>query len=306
MNYRIRRARLDDAAGIHAVHMRSIREVCGAHYTPEQIDAWGGRAYSEEHRHQRIARDWVWVLERSESGAISGYLHLNKDFDVGGEHLHVGAFYLEPESIGQGWGKRMWIEAEALAARLNLHRIRLSSTINAEGFYRKLGFENVGPSSKSTINGVAIPCQVMEKHIAPSRLRLAVYALLRSEGHILAAKLAGGPNHGRWHLPGGGLDFGEDPLDGLTREIFEEADLRLAREIFQFREVLSWRVRLPQPQGHPLDLHTVGLLYEAEIPGRPAVKQSPDGLSSLGCEWIDPNSTDPETMVSQLRRVLKR
>ena len=42
MSLRIRRARLTDSLGIHEAHMRSIRELCGADYTPEQINAWGG------------------------------------------------------------------------------------------------------------------------------------------------------------------------------------------------------------------------------------------------------------------------
>jgi len=34
------------------------------------------------------------------------------------------------------------------------------------------------------------------------------------------------PGRGRWHLPGGGTDFGEQATDGLVREIAEETDQR--------------------------------------------------------------------------------
>ena len=36
----------------------------------------------------------------------------------------------------------------------------------------------------------------------------------------------GYPGAGRWHLPGGGTDFGEQPADGLLRELIEESGQR--------------------------------------------------------------------------------
>jgi ADP-ribose pyrophosphatase YjhB (NUDIX family) len=49
--------------------------------------------------------------------------------------------------------------------------------------------------------------------------RVSVKALIKDErGRILIIK----ENQGTWSLPGGGLDFGEDAIDGVKRELKEE------------------------------------------------------------------------------------
>ena len=49
--------------------------------------------------------------------------------------------------------------------------------------------------------------------------RVSVKALVIDElGRILLCR----EDNGNWDIPGGGLDYGEDPIEGLKREIFEE------------------------------------------------------------------------------------
>jgi ADP-ribose pyrophosphatase YjhB (NUDIX family) len=46
-------------------------------------------------------------------------------------------------------------------------------------------------------------------------------------GRLLLARRAVDPNAGRWDLPGGYLEEGEHPLDGLRRELREETGLEI-------------------------------------------------------------------------------
>ncbi|HTH72380.1 MAG TPA: NUDIX hydrolase [Candidatus Pristimantibacillus sp.] len=56
----------------------------------------------------------------------------------------------------------------------------------------------------------------------PCFYRVSVKGLVIDEtGRFLLAK----EDNGQWELPGGGLEHGEDPIDGLRREIHEETGL---------------------------------------------------------------------------------
>ena len=59
----------------------------------------------------------------------------------------------------------------------------------------------------------------MKNHIPSCFYRVSIKALiLDTDGRFLLIK----EDNGFWEFPGGGLDFGEEPADGLRREIHEE------------------------------------------------------------------------------------
>jgi ADP-ribose pyrophosphatase YjhB (NUDIX family) len=57
-------------------------------------------------------------------------------------------------------------------------------------------------------------------------------ALCVDNGRVLLARRAHPPFEGFWDIPGGFLDEGEDPLDGLRRELREETGLEVEPERF--------------------------------------------------------------------------
>lgn len=68
---------------------------------------------------------------------------------------------------------------------------------------------------------------IEEAQTLPRWTRVAAYGLcLDGTGRILLARVAPGyMAAGMWTLPGGGLDFGEDPTDAVLRELTEETGL---------------------------------------------------------------------------------
>ena len=97
------------------------------------------------------------------------------------------------------------------------------------------------------------------------RVRLGAYALIEEDDRILLCRLSpADPDTGAWTLPGGGLEFGEDPEAGALRELEEETGywgeltglLGIASFVMEPSETIS---------GHRL--HVVQIVYRARIAG---------------------------------------
>jgi ADP-ribose pyrophosphatase YjhB (NUDIX family) len=127
---------------------------------------------------------------------------------------------------------------------------------------------------------------------SPVRTRVSAYAVARADGRMLLTKLSDASpvfEPGAWHLPGGGIDPGEQPADALARELREETGLEVldarllgARTYAAHRLGVSW--------------HLVALFYLARLaPGRPAVTEQ--GGSTAAARWI-PVAELPGTRLS--------
>jgi ADP-ribose pyrophosphatase YjhB (NUDIX family) len=84
--------------------------------------------------------------------------------------------------------------------------------------------------------GARIECPVCGLHVYASSKPTASGLVLDDEGRILLARRAQEPDKGKWDLPGGFLDEGEDPRDGLRRELLEETSLEV--EPLEFFDVV--------------------------------------------------------------------
>ena len=122
----------------------------------------------------------------------------------------------------------------------------------------------------------------------PIMQRFAAYGLATDPaGRVLLTQIAAGyPGAGRWHLPGGGTDAGEQPTEALLRELHEETG--------QFGEVtgllgVSHRhnPRALGPEGYPIDWHTVRALYRVRVPAptEPTVTEAAGG-STVAARWF--------------------
>lgn len=89
------------------------------------------------------------------------------------------------------------------------------------------------------------------------RQRLAVYGLARRGHEVLLCRASATTEvEGWWWLPGGGVDFGENPEDALVREFVEETGLNVS--VGPLLGILSdVRARTTVEE----DVHTVRLIY---------------------------------------------
>ncbi|HEX5598067.1 MAG TPA: NUDIX domain-containing protein [Micromonosporaceae bacterium] len=119
--------------------------------------------------------------------------------------------------------------------------------------------------------------------------RFAAYAVATDpEQRVLLTRVADGyPGAGRWHLPGGGTDFGEQPGEALIRELAEETGQH--GRLVELLGVASHRDAASLgPEGYPIDWHGVRAFYRVAVdePAPPAVHDI-DGSTSEA-RWFSP------------------
>jgi ADP-ribose pyrophosphatase YjhB (NUDIX family) len=92
-------------------------------------------------------------------------------------------------------------------------------------------------------------------------------ALCVEDGRVLLARRAAEPFEGRWDIPGGFLEEGENPIDGLQRELKEETGLEVEPQRFlgawmdryggdstaEATLNLYWTARIVAGNPHPAD-----------------------------------------------------
>lgn len=111
------------------------------------------------------------------------------------------------------------------------------------------------------------------------RQRIAAYAVLTdAQDRVLLVKAAP-EDSGRWFLPGGGVEFGEDPEAGLRREVEEEtgqiiADLHLDRVLSDVVEVAG------------AGLHSIRIIYCATLAEERPLRDEAPGGSTVEVRWF--------------------
>ena len=121
--------------------------------------------------------------------------------------------------------------------------------------------------------------------------RFAAYAVATDpQGRVLLTQVAPGyPGAGRWHLPGGGTDFGEQPGVALIREILEETGQ--SGEIVELLGVASHRDAASLgPEGYPIDWHGVRAFYRVSVAIASAPRVLDVGGSTCGARWFPTGS----------------
>ena len=114
------------------------------------------------------------------------------------------------------------------------------------------------------------------------RVYLGAYAMCVKDGHLLLVRM--GPSEfdaGSWGLPGGGLNWGEAPQNGMLRELTEETGL--TGSAIELAGIFS--TTYLRSAERPRDsVHYIGFLYFVDaVAGELQYEQ--DGSTDV-CAWL--------------------
>lgn len=116
------------------------------------------------------------------------------------------------------------------------------------------------------------------------------------EGRVLLCRRAVEPRAGAWDLPGGFLEEGEQPVDGLRRELLEETGL----EIEPLELLGVWLDRYGEGEAAPW---TLNLYWTARVVG--GEPQAADDVAELGWFPLDALPPDAELAFANVAQALR-
>ena len=117
------------------------------------------------------------------------------------------------------------------------------------------------------------------------RQRVAAYAVVRSSLGLLATEYSPRTSvPGRWGMPGGGLNPGEEPAAAVRREVLEETSQQVTLGPLTAVQTSHWVGR--SPSGTVEDFHAVRLVYLATCPqpSEPVVLDT--GGTTASARWV--------------------
>jgi putative acetyltransferase len=149
----IRQATKLDAAPIHELHLRSVRQLCSEVYTKDIIEGWLTNRTPQGYL-PGIDRGEIYVAESG--GRVVGFGHA-----VPGE---IAAIYVDPDFTWHGIGKQLLEYGMKMAAAGDSKAVKIDSTLNARLFYESCGFRFVKEITLRR-NNVDIPAIELRREI---------------------------------------------------------------------------------------------------------------------------------------------
>lgn len=106
--------------------------------------------------------------------------------------------------------------------------------------------------------------EALAEHQHARQQRVAAYALVRRPGAVLLTRLSGRAHlPGAWTLPGGGIEHGEKPAEGLAREVAEECGV--VCRVGELLDVHDVHLVGTAPTGRTEDYHGIHLIFAGTV-----------------------------------------
>ena len=149
----VRPMRPEDGQVFIDVHHAAVRGLAAGHYPPDVIADWAPLPLTEQH---------LAGLARNPDN------ELRLVAEIDGEIVGIGvlvvarselrACHVAPQAVRKGVGRALVQEIERLAQDNGLTTLQLAASLNAEAFYRSLGYAALGPTEHVLRSGTPMAC----------------------------------------------------------------------------------------------------------------------------------------------------
>jgi putative acetyltransferase len=154
----IRQFVASDAEAWLAVHYAAVRVIAAGDYSQAVIDAWAPPISARMIEYLQVAPAGTKIVAELD-GEIAGIGELAR------ENSELRACYVSPRFARRGVGRTLVAELEALARNAGIAALSLDSTVTAEPFYLRLGYEVTGRGSHVLHTGEPMACVFMSKSL---------------------------------------------------------------------------------------------------------------------------------------------
>ncbi|GAA4813774.1 NUDIX hydrolase [Nocardioides caeni] len=156
--------------------------------------------------------------------------------------------------------------------------------VEIDGSTAEAAWKPIAEVLDGTVPTVSLVTEALASYRIRQRQRAAAYAYVVRDDAILLTRTSDlAPDPGTWHLPGGGIDHGESPVDTVRRELWEECGLQ--GEAADLLAVLDHHFTGTAPNGRAEDFHAIGIVYRADVEaGEPRVVET--GGTTDAVAWV--------------------
>jgi N-acetylglutamate synthase-like GNAT family acetyltransferase len=155
-NMKIRKATDQDCYAIYELRIASIKHSCANFYPGESIAAWIESKSPADYKNIPKYKTLIVVEENTQ---VVGFGLLNVQKKI------IESLYLAPNYAGKGYGKTLLNNLEEIAKKHGIKELTVFSTLNANKFYRSMGYhENIKTTHELT-SGIQLDCIKMTKKI---------------------------------------------------------------------------------------------------------------------------------------------
>ena len=155
MNYVIDKARFDDVEDLCATQITAIEHFSVDDYSPEEINAWVAQVNLPHALNTLRNKKTEVFVARDNHGMVMGFTAVKGN--------QITDIYVDPDHANKGIGTALLRRAEWHIRKTGNKLIRLLSTLNSVGFYKRKGY-NPTTSQKLPVNDdVALDMVEMRK-----------------------------------------------------------------------------------------------------------------------------------------------